>query len=156
MGRDSLGIEPPHYSRPNVPSEKECGRYCNYPECNGFPYCTDKCAGLCLLYVTSAIPPPGNGSEWTFINSTGNACDIKKVTKEEWWRCYTKSSLKDSKIMQLNAKPTPGQGCLYNGKKEYSTTHAQQNFVITVPTINGDMLYIGTGDRWQQAPDGIK
>ena len=58
----------------------------------------------------------------------------------------------------LGAAPTPGQGCLYNGSKDLSTTRAQQNFVVTVPAADSDSddSLIWTGDRWQQAPDGIK
>lgn len=151
--RDSSGVEPLHYERPDIPTEEECGGYCNYRECRGFSFCTDKCPGSCNLYVTSAVAPSGAG--WTLVNSTGNATDITRVTNETWWRCYKKSISNNPKIMRLNAEPTPGQGCLYTGTK-VSTTHAQQNFVITVPTTNGGIIYIWTGDRWQQAPDGIK
>ena len=53
--------------------------------------------------------------------------------------------------------PTPGQGCLYGGSTEVSATRAQQNFVLTVPGGEGsDPAFVWTGDRWQQAPDGIK
>lgn len=53
------------------------------------------------------------------------------------------------------AKPTPGQGCLYESPTDLSSTRSQQNFVIEVPTATG-LEYVWTGDRWQQAPDGIK
>ncbi len=65
------------------------------------------------------------------------------------------------------AAPTPGQGCLYNNSKDVSVTRSQQNFVIEVcegrnatlmaqvQTSTG-IAYVWTGDRWQQAPDGIK
>eukprot|EP00047_Mylnosiga_fluctuans_P006490 m.247211 g.247211 ORF g.247211 m.247211 type:complete len:382 (-) comp15327_c0_seq1:59-1204(-) len=53
------------------------------------------------------------------------------------------------------AIPTPGQGCLYNNSKDVSVTRSQQNFVIEVQTTTG-IEYVWTGDRWQQAPDGIK
>lgn len=56
----------------------------------------------------------------------------------------------------LQAIPTPGQGCLYNGSTDVSVTRSQQNFVIEVPTTSNGIDYIWTGDRWQQAPDGIK
>lgn len=51
--------------------------------------------------------------------------------------------------------PTPGQGCLYGNSNDFSVTKSQQNFVIEVNTPTG-VEYIWTGDRWQQAPDGIK
>ncbi len=53
------------------------------------------------------------------------------------------------------ASPTPGQGCLYENTSFVSTTRSQQNFVVEVQTSTG-VLYVWTGDRWQQAPDGIK
>ena len=52
--------------------------------------------------------------------------------------------------------PTPGQGCLYNGSTAVSSTRAQQNFVIRVPGSGGEVNFVWTGDRWQQAADGIK
>jgi len=51
--------------------------------------------------------------------------------------------------------PTPGQGCQYADPKTTSTTRSQQNFVIQVDTPTG-IEYVWTGDRWMQAPDGIK
>ena len=56
----------------------------------------------------------------------------------------------------LSARPTPGQGCLYNGSNKVSTTHAQQNFVVRIPDTNDADQILWTGDRWQQAPDGLK
>mmetsp|Transcript_3805 Transcript_3805/g.5771 ORF Transcript_3805/g.5771 Transcript_3805/m.5771 type:complete len:245 (+) Transcript_3805:284-1018(+) len=56
----------------------------------------------------------------------------------------------------LNAIPTPGQGCLYNNSNQISIVKSQQNFVIQVPNRNGSIQHIWTGDRWQQAPDGLK
>ena len=53
------------------------------------------------------------------------------------------------------AVPTPGQGCLYGlrrGESAASATRAQQNFVLRL--ASGE--HIWTGDRWMQAPDGIK
>ena len=39
-----------------------------------------------------------------------------------------------------------------------SAARAQQNFVIRVPPSGdgGEATFVWTGDRWQQAPDGIK
>lgn len=59
-------------------------------------------------------------------------------------------------------KPTtPGCGCGMNhpgcpGIYGNSLTKAQQNFVIQVPSANGTIQYIWTGDRWQSAADGVK
>ena len=33
---------------------------------------------------------------------------------------------------------------------------SQQNFVMEVPGSSGQSQFVWTGDRWQQAPDGIK
>ena len=56
--------------------------------------------------------------------------------------------------------PTPGQGCLYNGSTDLSTTKAQQNFVIEIKYKEEDnvekSMFVWTGDLWQQAPDHIK
>lgn len=50
--------------------------------------------------------------------------------------------------------PTPGQGCLYQAT-QVSTTRSQQSSIAQVDTPTGPVwLYIG--DRWMQAPDGIK
>jgi beta-xylosidase len=51
--------------------------------------------------------------------------------------------------------PTPNQGCQYANTIFTSVARSQQNYVIEVATSNGTE-YIWTGDRWQQAPDGIK
>ena len=52
----------------------------------------------------------------------------------------------------IREDPTPGQGCSFNNSNTTSVTRAQQNFVISIG--NGQMLWVG--DRWGQAPDGIK
>jgi len=55
----------------------------------------------------------------------------------------------------IGGTPTPGQGCNYKGRMQRSAVRAQQNFVIKVVT-GGEDLFIWTGDRWQQSPDGLK
>lgn len=55
----------------------------------------------------------------------------------------------------VDAQPTPGQGCLYNNSHDVSATRSQQNYVIEVATKSGPVL-LWTGDRWMQAPDGLK
>eukprot|EP00947_MAST-08B_sp_MAST-8B-sp1_P006250 g6250.t1 len=58
---------------------------------------------------------------------------------------------------RFGGAPTPGQGCLYKSRAEVSTVRAQQNYVITVPRPAPQLSqYLWTGDRWQQAPDGVK
>ena len=56
-------------------------------------------------------------------------------------------------VQGIQGIPTPGQGCLYNGSTDVSTTHAQQNFVLHIPDTD---QYLWTGDLWQQSPDGLK
>eukprot|EP00759_Apiculatamorpha_spiralis_P004023 PhF_6_TR12277/c0_g1_i2/m.19474 len=51
--------------------------------------------------------------------------------------------------------PTPGQGCLYPNTDLVSTTRAQQNYIVEKIGADGDG-YIWVGDRWSQAPDGLK
>jgi len=57
--------------------------------------------------------------------------------------------------MGVRALPTPGQGCLYQSD-EMSVTRSQQNFIVQVEVAGGEVEYVWTGDRWQQAPDLIK
>eukprot|EP00041_Stephanoeca_diplocostata_P012805 m.215447 g.215447 ORF g.215447 m.215447 type:complete len:427 (+) comp19097_c0_seq3:50-1330(+) len=59
-------------------------------------------------------------------------------------------------VFSPHAEPTPNQGCNYKGRSQVSALRAQQNFVITIERAGGDNEYLWTGDRWQQAPDGIK
>ena len=57
-------------------------------------------------------------------------------------------------------------GCQFSGhwppskanppKVAASPMRAQQNFVIEVPTPGNGTALVWTGDRWQQAPDGVK
>ena len=61
-----------------------------------------------------------------------------------------------SRSLPLTAIPTPGQGCLYQNAQQASTTRAQQNFVVQIETASGETEYVWTGDRWMQAPDGVK
>jgi len=56
----------------------------------------------------------------------------------------------------VGAEPTPGQGCQYHDPTTTSITQAQQNYIIQVDTSTGGKEYVYTGDRWEQAPDGIK
>ena len=65
-------------------------------------------------------------------------------------------------VLPLTAEPTPGQGCQFDGhwppvspRVSAATTRAQQNFVIEVQTPAG-VEHVWTGDRWMQAPDGLK
>ena len=58
--------------------------------------------------------------------------------------------------LPLTAFPQPGQGCIYNGARAASVSRAQQNFIVEVATASGETEFIWTGDRWMQAPDGIK
>jgi hypothetical protein len=61
-----------------------------------------------------------------------------------------------SRSLPLTAVPSPGQGCLHQNATQASATRAQQNFVVQIETASGETEYIWTGDRWMQAPDGIK
>jgi len=56
--------------------------------------------------------------------------------------------------VKFQGTPTPNQGCMYNSN-EISVTKSQQNYIIQIATTTGT-AYVWTGDRWQQAPDGIK
>ncbi|CAF0743942.1 unnamed protein product [Adineta steineri] len=56
----------------------------------------------------------------------------------------------------LNALPTPNQGCEFHNINTTSIARSQQNYIIKVTNSSGYTTYVWTGDRWQQAPDGIK
>ena len=56
----------------------------------------------------------------------------------------------------LDAKPTPGQGCQYVNASTTSALRAQQSDIFAVDLANGTTAWIWAGDRWQQAPDGLK
>lgn len=58
--------------------------------------------------------------------------------------------------VQITPATTPGQGCLYNASKQVSTTRSQQSYIATVDTRSGEQAFLWIGDRWQQAPDGVK
>ena len=57
--------------------------------------------------------------------------------------------------LRVGTDPTPGLGCEYKNASETSTTRAQQNSVWLVDTPGG-VEFLWVGDRWQQAPDGVK
>ena len=60
------------------------------------------------------------------------------------------------RVGPLGTDPTPGLGCEYKNASETSSTRAQQNSVWLVDTADGSVEYLWVGDRWQQAPDGVK
>jgi len=68
---------------------------------------------------------------------------------------FSTNSVMSSSVEHVMSLPTPGQGCLYNSN-EVSVTRSQQNFIVKVEVEGGRIEYVWTGDRWQQAPDGIK
>lgn len=70
--------------------------------------------------------------------------------------CVANGTSAGASVDDLEGVPTPGQGCLYGGSRAVSATRAQQNFVIAVPSGDGESTFVWTGDRWQQSPDGLK
>ncbi|CAF4037472.1 unnamed protein product [Rotaria sp. Silwood2] len=72
--------------------------------------------------------------------------------------CVTKSdySLTKVHLTSINGLPTPNQGCEYHNINTTSIVRSQQNYIIKVTNSTGYTTYLWTGDRWQQAPDGIK
>ena len=69
--------------------------------------------------------------------------------------CRTGLKSQTSTTTLLGMQPTPGQGCLYNGSTDVSVTRSQQNFVVEVGAP-GNETFLWVGDRWSQAPDGLK
>ena len=182
--RDGAGAEPAYFANTGAISADECAAQCTVmgaehsytamgaaavAACAGFSYCTaDACAGSCHLYVYAPFPAPDRSNNWAY--SAGEGGDAKNVSTtsegEPWWRCYTPRPRRRRGGDGNGARPPPGrcrlgddtagQGCLYGGAALISTTRSQQNFVIEVHTRGGGTEYVWTGDRWQQAPDGIK
>jgi len=181
--RDDRMQEPPFFVNHGAITSDQCAAYCtSMLSCTAFAICAsdEECAGAagsCHLYVNgSGAPDQSSNWEPQNSNSTGNANHISRVTSETWWRCYRKRGTgasgaggmsvergsaitRQGQGVQVQGTPTPGQGCLYGQKGAgglVAATRAQQNFVITVPLANGETAFIWTGDRWQQAPDGLK
>ena len=48
---------------------------------------------------------------------------------------------------ELNALPTPGQGCQFHDGNTTSIARSQQNYIIKVTNATGHTSYIWTGDR---------
>ncbi|CAF1182483.1 unnamed protein product [Adineta ricciae] len=65
-------------------------------------------------------------------------------------------STSDAKSTSSNGLPTPSQGCEFHNANTTSIARSQQNYIIKVTNSSGYTTYVWTGDRWQQAPDGIK
>jgi hypothetical protein len=49
--------------------------------------------------------------------------------------------------MQLNALPTPNQGCQFHDGNTTSIARSQQNYIIKVTNATGYTSYVWTGDR---------
>lgn len=56
----------------------------------------------------------------------------------------------------LGATPTPGQGCQHVDPSTTSALRSQQSDIFEVDLAGGGTAWIWAGDRWQQAPDGLK
>jgi beta-xylosidase len=72
--------------------------------------------------------------------------------------CITNStnpSPAEQHSLPLTAVPSDRQGCNYNNAVSASVSRAQQNFVLPIHTKTG-VVFVWTGDRWMQAPDGKK
>lgn len=164
--RDNQGVEPPFFNTNGMITADECAGYCAVlGECRGFSYCTDKCPGVCNLYMSEPVSAPDTSTNWHYNDRNGSAARISQVTAEPWWNCYLKNSTSGTgspnndfglSATAFGGQDTPGQGCLYNNSVLISSTRAQQNFVIEVPLKDGTIAYVWTGDRWQQSPDSIK
>lgn len=61
----------------------------------------------------------------------------------------------ERRTLPITAIPSPGQGCAYKNAMSRSVSQAQQNSVVPIATTTG-WVYVWTGDRWMQAPDGQK
>ena len=111
-----------------------------------FGHCCCFCWQGSGMYVFTAPHPMG---PWTQQGASDNdlGCGAEGTHNPTPAQAHT---------LPLTAEVTPGQGCNYGGAVAASTSRAQQNFVVQVPAADGTMQYVWTGDRWMQAPDGVK
>jgi beta-xylosidase len=110
-----------------------------------FGHCCCFCYQGSGLFVYTAPHPLG---PWSAQAGGNIACGATSVPTSPHWMAGNWDG--------VGAMPTPGQGCQFANASQTSVTRSQQNFVIQVPTAGNNTLYIYTGDRWQQAPDGLK
>lgn len=112
-----------------------------------FGHCCCFCYQGSGMFVFTAPHPMG---PWTQQLQSGRA-DFGCVANA------TTPTPKQIHSLPVTAFPQPGQGCIYNGAKSASVTRAQQNFVVEIKSSSSNITdYVWTGDRWMQAPDGIK
>jgi len=85
---------------------------------------------------------------------------IQVWTSEKPGGPYTQQNINGTTDLACTTKGTPSpdtrDGCEYHDPKTTSITRSQQNFVVRVSNSTLGVEYIWTGDRWQQAPDGLK
>ena len=51
---------------------------------------------------------------------------------------------------QIQALPTPQQGCQYHNQNTTSVARSQQNYVIRVTNAEGFTTFVWTGDRYRE------
>ena len=115
-----------------------------------YGHCCCFCEQGSGIIVSTASSPMG---PWT--RHDGNLACIPSNNKNE----YQFRPKKLSSFYGEKGSATPGQGCLYNGSTDISTTKAQQNFVIEIKYNEDNVersMFVWTGDLWQQAPDNVK
>ena len=107
-----------------------------------FGHCCCYCKQGSGLFAYTATDPMGPWLPQS--GGTNLACETNSTTAP-WWEDFPTSS-------------TPGQGCEYGdpAPAQVSVTRSQQNYVVAVKLSSGKTLYVYTGDRWQQSPDGLK
>ena len=122
-----------------------------------FGHCCCFCYQGSGLYVFTAPHPLGPWTQQSQPAASGLVdlgCTANKATA-------TPDTNPMGKTLPATAHPTNGQGCLYglpHGHTAASVSQAQQNFVIEIPSSSPNQPpdFIWTGDRWMQAPDGVK
>lgn len=114
----------------------------------------------CFCYQGSGVmvyTAPSPGGPWTAQCSDAQNTSDSCLSSLGDLACVPNGAEDDTTLgVDARAEPTPGHGCNYQGRSLTSSLHAQQNFVIDVPSKSRGQQLIWTGDRWQQAPDGIK
>eukprot|EP01002_Notosolenus_urceolatus_P008015 NODE_3140_length_976_cov_5.019417_g2617_i0.p1 GENE.NODE_3140_length_976_cov_5.019417_g2617_i0~~NODE_3140_length_976_cov_5.019417_g2617_i0.p1 ORF type:complete len:260 (+),score=11.27 NODE_3140_length_976_cov_5.019417_g2617_i0:46-780(+) len=167
--QDNDGLEPSYYVGHGTFTAPQCVGSCRgMPQCRAVSYGTGNASGgSCRLYVVTPLPAPDNSSNWVFAHRPGHAANISRVSPQPDWRCFLRTSHAAGPLAGTStrptepllhsdrlpgAQPTPGQGCMYHNAALISRTRAQQNALIE---LSGGR-YVWTGDRWGQAPDGLK
>jgi hypothetical protein len=109
-------------------------------------------------WTAQAVGPSYERGDIACVPNTGAAASLRATAATSSYAAAATSSYAAAALggAALGTIPTPGLGCEYKNSSETSITRAQQNSIWQVDTASGEVVYLWVGDRWQQAPDGVK